>query len=177
VIATIVPVATERQAEFIKSLLASRTGYSEDFAARVSVALAEESLPRKKASEVIEFLLKHPNAPKAATSVGTEVPAGHYAVESATGSNDYDFWKVDKPDSGKWEGWTFVKRVIGGRPAQRVKGAEAKAALAAIEAAGPPAAARLYGQEIGRCGRCNRHLTDKESRSLGIGPECRKKGW
>ena len=173
---TIVPVATERQAEFIKSLLAGRTGYTDEFAERVSKALAEDSLPRTKASEVIEFLLKHPRAAKAAP-VGTDVPAGHYAVKSATGSNDLDFWKVDKPDSGKWEGWTFVKRVIGGRPAQRVRGAEAKAALAAIDAAGPSDAARLYGQEIGRCGRCNRHLTDETSRKLGIGPDCRKLGW
>jgi hypothetical protein len=172
VIDTIVPTATERQAEFIKSLLASRTGYTEDFALRVSTALAEDSLPRKKASEVIDFLLKHPNAPKAAT-VTTDVEQGYYAVKSLSGNQDLDFFKVDKPETGKWAGYTFVKRVIGGHPDVRVRGAEARKALDAIAAdadAGP-----RYGREIGNCYVCGRHLTDEVSRSLGIGPTCRGK--
>jgi hypothetical protein len=169
VIDTIVPVATERQAEFIKSLLASRTGYTDEFAERVSTALAEDSLPRKKASEVIDYLLKHPNAAKAAT-VTTEVEQGYYAVKSLSGNQDLDFFKVDKPESGKWAGYTFVKRVIGGRADVRVRGAEARKALDAIAAdadAGP-----RYGREIGNCWVCGRHLTDEESRATGIGPVC-----
>lgn len=104
-----------------------------------------------------------------------DVPAGHYAVESATGSNDLDFYRVDRPGSGQWAGRTFIKRVIGGRPSVRVTGLQARRALEAIEAASPAAAGQLYGQELGRCCRCNRHLTDQLSRELGIGPECRSK--
>lgn len=47
--------------------------------------------------------------------------------------------------------------------------------IKAILEFGPEEAMESYGQLIGRCGRCRRTLTDKTSRDLGIGPECRKK--
>ena len=103
-----------------------------------------------------------------------DVPEGHYAVASATGTNDLDFFRVDRPDSGRWAGRTFVKRVIGGRPSVPVRGTVARAALEAILSAGVDSARTLYGQEIGRCWHCNRHLTDETSRRLGIGPVCRE---
>jgi hypothetical protein len=103
-----------------------------------------------------------------------DVPAGHYAVESLTGNNDLDFFSVDK-GKGRWVGRTFVERVIGGRPSVAVRGVQAHRALEAIAAAGPDKAMARYGQEIGQCGKCNRHLTDELSRSLGIGPVCRDK--
>jgi hypothetical protein len=102
-----------------------------------------------------------------------DVPAGHYAVPSLTGNNDLDFFRVDRPTEGKWAGRTFVNRVIGGRPSVAVPGVTARQALEAIRDAGPEEAKKKYGQEIGRCGECNRHLTDELSRSLGIGPVCR----
>jgi hypothetical protein len=104
-----------------------------------------------------------------------DVPAGYYATPSLTGNNDLDFWKVDRPTEGRWAGRTFVKRVIGGKPNVAVRGATASSALAAILKADPAKAAQRYGQEIGRCSRCNRHLTDETSRAAGMGPECRSK--
>lgn len=106
-----------------------------------------------------------------------EVPAGHYATPSRTGNNDLDFWTVDRPTEGRWAGYTFVKRVIGGHEDQSVRGSEARQALEAIVAEGLEQVARRYGQEIGRCGRCNRSLTDETSRAYGIGPDCRSKEW
>lgn len=116
-------------------------------------------------------------APKApgSSSDFPEVPEGHYAVTSATGNNDLDFYRVDRPTEGEWAGRVFVKRMIGGHPDMPVRGSEGKLALARILAAGPAEAAVLYGQKIGKCHRCNRSLTDKTSRDLGIGPECRKR--
>lgn len=99
-----------------------------------------------------------------------EVAAGHYAVASATGNNDLDFFRVDRPTEGRWAGRTFVKRVIGGHPEYAVRGEAAREALARI-AADPDAGPR-YGREIGRCCRCNRRLTDEVSRAAGIGPDC-----
>lgn len=116
-----------------------------------------------------------PTQVKVASERWTDIPAGHYAVPSLTGNNDLDFFRVDRPEEGKWAGYVFVKRVIGGRPSVPVRKAEKARALAAIAQAGIEAAAVKYGQEIGRCYRCNRHLTDETSRRLGIGPDCRSR--
>lgn len=79
---------------------------------------------------------------------------------------------MDRPTEGRWAGYLFVKRVIGGHPDTPIRGAEQAEALARIEAAGPAEARQRYGQEIGRCGVCNRRLTDDLSRARGIGPDC-----
>lgn len=158
-----VATASEKQTNLIETLLAEREGYTEGFALRVTYAISTGTLPRSKASEIISWLL---DKPKAATTV----PAGYYAVECLSGNNDLTFVKVDRPEKGKWAGYTFVKRVVGGHP-DPIKGAERSAVLAAI-AADPDAGPR-YGREIGNCYVCGRSLTDEESRALGIGPVCR----
>jgi hypothetical protein len=104
------------------------------------------------------------------------VEPGHYAIESRTGNNDLDFFRV-KAGKGKWAGRFFVDRIIGGHPEQGITWQEAKLVLAALERLGVEGRLRArvrYAQEIGSCYRCNRHLTDETSRQLGIGPECRK---
>lgn len=113
--------------------------------------------------------------PAEATLTASVVPAGHYAIPSATGNNDLDFYRVDRPVQGRWKGYVFVKRVIGGKPDAPVPGVNKRTVLARIARAGVEEARARYGQEIGRCALCNRHLTDETSRQLGIGPECRKK--
>jgi hypothetical protein len=100
-----------------------------------------------------------------------DVPAGHYAVESH-GDNDLLFVRVDRPTEGQYAGRTFMKMIVGGHPDQPIRGAHVRPILERIMAAGPENAARLYGQQIGRCARCNRSLTDQESRERGFGPEC-----
>jgi hypothetical protein len=165
--------ATERQVAYATSLLLELaalgvTGYAEvdldtisrnDISRLIDIAKADLATARRLRAK----------------TVPASVPAGHYATASRTGNNDLDFWTVDCPTEGKWAGYTFVSRVIGGHEDQRVRGAEAAKALAAIEAAGPEEAAKAYGRAIGRCGRCNRHLTDETSRALGLGPECASK--
>jgi ribosomal protein L24E len=101
----------------------------------------------------------------------TDVAAGHYAIAS-TGSNDLAFYRVDRPTESDYAGRTFVKLVVGGHPDRNVKRDHVAGILARI-AADPDAGAR-YGQELGQCRTCNRHLTDELSRQLGEGPECRK---
>lgn len=103
------------------------------------------------------------------------IPAGHYATASLTGNNDYDFWRVDRPESGPSAGRIFVKRVIGGRPEAPVRGATRYGALEAILREGIVVCGTRYGVELGQCRICNRELTDDLSRALGIGPVCRNK--
>src|SRR6266702_1273616 len=103
-----------------------------------------------------------------------EIPQGYYATPSATGSNDYDFWFVNVvAHEGKWQGFRSISRVIGGRSNVRVKGSTRVAALKAIDAYGTDKAGMLFAQELGRCRKCGKHLTDETSRELGIGPVCR----
>lgn len=98
-----------------------------------------------------------------------QVEPGYYA----TGEPDATrFYKVDH-GTGRWDGYTFVSQVIGGQPDAPVKGNRAATVLAAI-AEDPLEASTRYGREIGRCGVCNRTLTDPESRAAGIGPVCRQ---
>jgi len=103
------------------------------------------------------------------------IPVGHYATDSLTGRNDLDFWRVDRPEQGQYKGRTFVKRIVGGKPDMNVSRDTKFAALEAILELGPEGSALLYGRELGRCSRCNRHLTDETSRMFGMGPECRSK--
>jgi hypothetical protein len=81
-------------------------------------------------------------------------------------------------------GVTYVDQVIGGRdPESRGRVMSDGRYIGTFESlyrkvvADPEAAMVRYGHEIGRCGYCGRELTDEESRRLGIGPVCRKKGF
>jgi hypothetical protein len=103
------------------------------------------------------------------------VPEGHYAVVPDAGANDLAFYRVDRPETGKWAGRVFVKAIIGGRPAQPVRGESAGRVLAQIVEQGVEHSAQRYGTALGRCYRCNKTLTDDESRARGIGPECVKR--
>lgn len=99
------------------------------------------------------------------------VPAGHYAIASE-GDNDLLFVRVDRN-----EGYPVrVKMIVGGHPEMTLAKNRVTGILARIAEAGVAEAAKLYGNEIGRCCRCNRTLTDATSRAAGIGPECATKG-
>jgi hypothetical protein len=187
--------ATANQVGFLSRLLAQTGGH-------LTSGAALDTLPKRgpgSASELIDGMLRFGKglgsipegitlrpkktaqrevAPAQVKEAGLsqyDVPNGHYAVTSLTGNNDLDFFRVDRPTEGKWKGYTFIKRVIGGKPDSSVRGVTAKKAMEAIVAATPAKAAQVYGQEIGRCSRCNRHLTDAVSREAGMGPECRSK--
>lgn len=104
------------------------------------------------------------------------VPEGRYAIPSRTGSNDLDFFKVEKPTEGKWAGYTFVRRVLGGHDDIRLDFGQSYAALDAIsQVRDLREAMGRYGREIGVCGACGRELTDELSRQIGLGPVCREK--
>ena len=104
------------------------------------------------------------------------LPAGQrrYAIPSLTGNNDLDFFLVTRPEQGKWNGWTFVKRVIGGKPDANVPNSQVHRILIEIEK-DPEAASTLFGRELGVCSKCGLHLTDEASRAAGRGPDCRAK--
>jgi DNA polymerase-3 subunit epsilon len=100
----------------------------------------------------------------------TSVPEGRYAIRAE--DNTVGFFLVQK-GTGKWDGYTFLKRQAGDEELP-VKGAARGQIMAAIEK-NPKAAAVLYGTELGVCGLCGKALTDPESRAVGIGPVCATK--
>jgi len=108
-----------------------------------------------------------------------DIPAGFYATPSDS-SNDLDFWKVRKPSKGKWEGFAFPVRVLGGGSGGELRtvdlsNIQQRRALKAIREAGFDQAKKLFADHIGRCSECGLPLTDEVSRSYGKGPTCRAK--
>ncbi len=103
------------------------------------------------------------------------IPEGRYAVESLTGNNDFDFYKIDKPIEGQWAGFTFVKMIVGGNNDIRVKGARRYDVLKAIAEVGHEIAALCYAKETNTCRFCGLQLTKYASRKLLCGPVCAEK--
>lgn len=100
-----------------------------------------------------------------------KVPAAHYALEDLPGHvNAVTFFEV-KNGKGKWDGFQFVQRIVGGGHEYPVKGA-AKAIVLRKIADDPQTAAKRYADEYGCCAVCGRDLTNDESRARGIGPDC-----
>lgn len=185
------------QYELIQKLLAER-----DIAPLPAYDEIKAKITKREASDMIAHLINKIPRSSVALSIHGEpghgngyartepdVPAGYYATPSLTGNNDLDFWHVDRPTEGKWAGYTFVKRVIGGRDdamiprnykkrvkTERIRGrVDQLAALDAIRAYGVYESNMLFGSELKYCRKCGIHLTDDTSRELGIGPVCRGK--
>jgi hypothetical protein len=122
-----------------------------------------------------------------------EVPAGRYALYDA-GPDDvpgaysyvdrqdlvkpsygqWRFYQVDKPNEGRWNGYTFVKILIGAPGAYRKENLDADRRVSIMRRIeeDPQKAMIDYGQQSGVCGRCSSPLTDPESLARGIGPIC-----
>lgn len=170
--------ATDKQLEFIRSLLSQKE--VDDLLAVSIKTTLNDALPPSKpwAHNTIELLLSKRSkvkAPSPQTQPFPEVPAGFYAVTWTDQDEDVTkFYKVDRPDKGRWIGYTFLS-IQASEEFWPIKDPAAKAAVMKEIAKDPTTAQQLYGQKIGRCGVCNLTLTDEESRRIGIGPVCRSK--
>jgi len=102
------------------------------------------------------------------------IPKGYYATPSTTGHNDLDFWFVNvvEREGSQWDGWRTVSRVIGGRASTRVNRAVRRSALKAIISYGVDKAGDQFADNLGRCKKCGKHLTDETSRDRRMGPDC-----
>lgn len=109
-----------------------------------------------------------------------DIPGGYFATPSATGRNDFDFWRVDRPEKGRWAGHAFVKRILGGGIGDEMRTVEIsnmqqRLALVAIREVGVEEAGMLFARHLGRCTDCGRVLTDETSKFYGKGETCRNK--
>lgn len=152
---------------------------------------ASKPLTKKGASALIDHLKGCPekvtaaspakraeNAAASGLPSADVVPAGRYAVETEPGAlNRLAFYKVDRPEEGKWAGKVFVKLMVSDEE-RRLSWATTKSVLAKIAETGAEAASAAYGREFKHCGVCGRGLSNDDSRKRGIGPDCAAKlGW
>lgn len=192
---------TPNQAAFIRNLCNEREhpwieagALTEDYI---------NGLSKRGASEVISTLLKAPiKSRPAATTVTTatqpqqpdatakfelrkledKIPAGRYFIVDPTNTSDptsteagtESFFKVDKPDHGRWKGYTFLS-VQASDDFYPIKDLARKGAILEEIAKNPTVAMNEYGIRLGVCGCCGRTLTRRDSRLRGMGPICAQK--
>lgn len=170
------PVAgqTTEEAFILERLFDATTGSGKD-------------LFKGEASDVIQYLLERPDKAKEADGANwptdqpdaAAVPAGRYALEGSDGI--VRFYKVDRPEKGKWAGYTFTKSLIGGIGHWQEQGLRKDASAGIIRdiaAVGSEVSARLFGQKAKQCGNCMSPLSNVQSRAAGYGQDCAAKhGW
>ena len=117
------------------------------------------------------------NVPPPLSAFKGKIPAGYYATPGT--SQEIDFWKVDG-GKGKWEGFAFPRRVLGGNAMAGeemrtvdLSNMQQRLALQAITVFGLERAGGLFAERLTRCRDCGRFLTDEASRADGRGPICR----
>lgn len=179
--------ASDRQKNWINDLLNERE-LTDEQRAEAEKRL-EAGLTMKVASAWIDRLLTLPKKKSEFSQLNKtlpKVPDGRYAimVKERTAGEDVEtlkFFKVKMPTEGRWANFTFLDAGRGGAHGDLqwtpVKNLEYKKSVLKEIAKDPQAAGQKFGQEVGVCCRCGRSLTDETSRSLGIGPDCREKGW
>lgn len=124
------------------------------------------------------------------------IPSGYYAVRPDT-ETELAFVRISRPGHGKWKGYLKVQTQHGDQlidrwawnmanpdPLTSVRswsvwrnqfpGNQSIEDLLLLVIVDHRKAGRTYAEEIGRCHRCNKDLTDERSRWYGFGPECEK---
>lgn len=162
--------ATDRQKDFVRTLLAERTGNADAEAIRTALNEAKATAPLAATfvSDCITALLEIPK-----TEAQVEVPEGRYALPAADGH--VAFYKVDRPTEGRWAGYVFVKQLIGAPgdfDEQRLDRSRSAQVLADIAAMTPAESARLFGRKHVCCSRCLSALSLVQSRATGFGSTC-----
>ncbi len=168
---------TERQREFLKSLLDARDIPTDADARvdtlwkclRISEDPEEFGLSTKDASRDIDWLLSLPKKPVAPPVVGPacrQLPPGRYAIENEDGQlRFYQQWV--SPDGRRRNLY-----VMFGPSAAKLFPKTQESICQKILNVGVRECAIRFGREIGACSKCGRTLTDRISRELGIGPIC-----
>jgi hypothetical protein len=167
--------ATENQISYMRALIAKRV--LSDVHTEWVDRHIEEGMTKTRASEIIEHLCKLPLKVEVTHQQDQQliVLNGHYAIRTPEDTiNPIKFYTVKSPTGGRWAGYCFVERHSSDERLPIRSKAQKREVLEAIRA-DALAATKLYGQEVGCCGRCGRQLTTEESRQFGIGPDCRAK--
>jgi hypothetical protein len=173
---------TAKQSAFIARLFEQKdTGFNAEAIQAIIDHLPEMS--KQEASDLISALLAKPDkansndAPKPVKDNygipnAEDLPTGRYAIDNADGElTFYRVWRGTKnPD--------YVKLYLQHGPDEtEVPFGKGFVTITKEIAKNPGAAAIRYGHEIGQCSVCAKRLTNRVSRSLGIGPVCGGRFW
>lgn len=123
-------------------------------------------------------LLKSFSRKEGSTGKAYTMPEGRYALQDNDGV--WSFFQVDKPTTGRWAGYTFIKRLIGAPGQYRKEPLQATVRYTILDRieADPKQAMTDYGLHSGVCGMCSSPLSDPDSLARGLGPICAgKSGW
>jgi Family of unknown function (DUF6011) len=130
-------------------------------------------IPKLRASDIITKLKELPWKPREMDSSifkemwEIEVDTGRYAIPGEDGKLRFYSVKRDGERMALWvDVWASDARYPIRAIPQRIE-------ILKEIAKDPIAAMKTFGNEIGKCGRCGRTLTDETSRAFGIGPDCR----
>ena len=169
--------ATDKQRDFIRKLVAERdmSPMPDTQIAFLSVDSNIDRLNIDQAKNAIKILLECDNKPKpkitAQQDDEPEVQAGYFFIIDPTDDKE-KFFRVNHGKEGsKWEGRQFVS-VQASDFFYPVKDKTHRLVILRQIALDPVSAMNEYGMRLGRCGVCNRTLTDRDSRLRGIGPIC-----
>lgn len=165
--------ATDRQKDFVRTLLAERTGIeaAEAIRTRLNEARVAGQLTAAFVSACIDALLEIPKAEAEATPI----PDGRYALPAEDGH--FVFYKVDNPTEGRWAGYTFISQLVGsvGDWDEQRLSREVSRSVQERIAADPEEAARMFGIKARACGYCGSPLSNIQSRAAGYGETCAHK--
>lgn len=181
---------TEPQARYVVGIAQTREGVTPEMLESLRIRL-EQGFAKYAASQ---FITKYKDLPRKAKPVSAagmeaiapgadsqeflaaqsvvktrpEVADGRYAVEHE------GVLKFFKLKNGRKAGYVFLD-VQASDDWYPIRHPHRIDEILALISADELTAARRYGQELGKCSRCGRTLTDETSRAYGIGPDCRSK--
>jgi hypothetical protein len=175
---------TDKQFNFIKKLAEQKdtTSLSEMQLAYLGHDDGLRSFNTSQASRVIKVLLALPDKPKPkvvnvpagmqnTANTATDIEPGYYFVVDPSDDKE-KFFRVSKGKEGtRWEGYRFLSVQASDYfyPIRDNRHREIVFEAISID---PIDSMNQYGIRLGRCGVCNRILTDRDSRLRGIGPIC-----
>lgn len=174
--------ASERQKNFYADLVRDLSGSSIPEFAEIGRKASEWAdqmiahygfMPGRLVRTSLDRLIAHRNRMRAATvcppgKAEVQVPKGRYALRGDDDIVRFYQVKISQKTHRPYVMQQLSDDLI---PVRWNNGGHAVYAQIGEDVLG---AARLYGQELGRCSVCGRTLTNEESRAYGVGPECRK---
>lgn len=180
-------LATPRQLSFVRSLLDQLRTHNPEVCEQATQWLKIKlgTLTVDQASDVITRLRTHLDAPATVAAAKVErtgmaevlrdvEPERRYALQNGDDPSSWRFYTVKL--SAKGNKYIKIGHANGVSIAWSFLPVERGALDVAKRIAADPREAMLnYGRQIGRCGHCDRTLTNDESRALGIGPICRNR--